>query len=262
MMMQDIQKTKPNHNLAIQRVGITGLKLPIYISVKDGSQQHTVADIDVFVDLDADNKGTHMSRLAIGVQKFAEHQLNRDLLANIADYIKEKCEAKTCQIIYRFPYFMKKIAPVSKEPGIVHCNVEFDMTRNSNNNKFKMSVETTSTSLCPCSKEISKAGAHNQRSKINISCIPKPDNWVWIEDLVDVAERNSSCEVFSVLKRTDEKWVTERAYDNPHFVEDMVRGIYNTLDGGELLEWFQVEVSNEESIHTHCATARMSSNGE
>jgi len=260
--MQDVQKTQPKHNYAIQRVGITGLILPVYISTKDGSQQHTVANIDVFVDLDANNKGTHMSRLAIGVQKFAEHQLNQTLLLDIAEYIKEKCEAKTCQLIYHFPYFIKKIAPVSKEPGIVHCNVDFDVTKSCDLTKFQMNVETTATSLCPCSKEISDAGAHNQRSKIKVSCVPKKGQWVWIEDLVEVSELNSSCEVYSVLKRPDEKYVTERAYDRPHFVEDMVRGIFVSLKNSDKFDWFQIEVSNEESIHTHCAYAKVTSNGE
>lgn len=256
--MQDIQKTKPEIELDIQRVGITGLKLPIYISEKSGSQQHTVADIDVFVDLPAEAKGTHMSRLAIGVQKFMDHQLNKDLLVDIAEYIRKKCEATTCQVIYKFPYFIKRLAPISKEPGLIHCDVTFDVTKNDVTD-FRMGIVTTTTSLCPCSKEISiGGGAHNQRSKISIKCNPEEGSWIWIEDIVKIAEQNSSSQIYSILKRTDEKFVTEQAYENPNFVEDMVRSIFSGLTEIDGIKGFIVEVSNEESIHQHNAYAKMS----
>ena len=259
--MTDVQKSKPSIDLPIQRVGITELKIPIFISERDGGFQHTVANVDVFVDLDADSKGTHMSRLAIGVQKFMDQRLNSNLLSDIAEYIRRKLDAKTAQVIYRFPYFIKKLAPKSKEPGIIYHNVVFDLTRQeiSSDAVFKMSIETTATSLCPCSKEISEAGAHNQRSKIKLTVIPKNDEFVWLEDLINISETCASCEVYSALKRIDEKHVTERAYENPKFVEDMVRQIYQTLSEREDLKWYKVEVSNEESIHQHSAYARMES---
>lgn len=252
--LPDMQNSTSCINLEIQRVGITNLKVPIYISEKGGGQQHSVADVDVFVDLDANSKGTHMSRLAIGVQKFMDHQLNADLLVDIASYIKNKLDAKTAQVIYRFPYFIKKIAPASKEPGLVYHNITFDLTLN-DHSKFKMGMETTATSLCPCSKEISDSSAHNQRSKIKLTVIPK--EFVWLEDLIKISENCASCEVYSTLKRVDEKHVTEKAYSNPRFVEDMVREIYLRLSERDDLEWFTVEVTNEESIHQHNAFARM-----
>lgn len=258
--LPDMQKSNSCINIAIQRVGITDLKMPIYISEKGGGVQHTVAKIDVFVDLDACSKGTHMSRLAIGIHKFMDHQLNATLLADIAQYIRYKLEAKTAEVIYKFPYFIKKIAPESKEPGLVFHDIIFDLTSEDNepkNSKFKMSIETTATSLCPCSKEISDYSAHNQRSKIKLTVIPKNGAFVWIEDLVKISETCSSCEVFSALKRVDEKHVTERAYSNPKFVEDMVREIYQALQARDDLSWFKVEVTNEESIHQHNAYARM-----
>jgi len=257
--LPDMQKTGPKYGYDIQRVGITDLKIPIFISKKDGSQQHTVADVNIFVDLDKLAKGTHMSRLAIGAHKFIHNQLNQSTLIDIAEYIRNKCEAKTSHLVYQFPYFLERIAPVSKEPGLIHCDVIFDLIKTENDHVFTMKIETTTTSLCPCSREISDDGAHNQRSKIKITLVPKNGSWVWIEDIVSYAEKNSSCEVYSVLKRTDEKYVTERAYNNPNFVEDMVRSIYDSLMQNDNLQVFKVEVTNEESIHQHNAYAMMDS---
>ncbi len=254
--MKDVQNSKATVELPIERVGVNNVKIPIYITEKGGSRQHTVADVDVYVDLEPQSKGTHMSRLAIGVQKFMDHKLDSDLLTDIAKYIKNKLEARTAQVIYRFPYFIKKIAPVSKEPGLVYHNVVFNMINNDETH-FTMSVESTTTSLCPCSKEISKAGAHNQRSKIKLTVQPRSGAFVWIEDLISISERCSSCDIYSVLKRPDEKYVTEKAYDNPKFVEDMVRSIYQELLVLDSLKTFTVEVTNEESIHQHSAYARM-----
>lgn len=255
--LPDMQKTGPKHQYSIQRVGITELKIPIFISKKDGGQQHTVADVNIFVDLDKFSKGTHMSRLAIGAHKFSDQQLNKNLLIDIAEYIRNKCEAKTSHLIYKFPYFLDRIAPVSKEPGSIYCNVIFDMVKTEDDYTFTMSIETTATSLCPCSRELSDAGAHNQRSKIRITAVPDNGSWVWIEDIVATAETHSSCEVYSVLKRADEKYVTDKAYDNPNFVEDMVRAVYDSLNSNENLKSFTVEVTNEESIHQHNAYAMM-----
>lgn len=257
--MKDIQNTIPNHNFPIHRVGITGLKLPIYILEKTGKVQHSVADINCFVDLDSDLRGTHMSRITIGIQKFINQQLRKSLMEDIVDYIKSNCEAKACQLIYTFPYFVQKLAPVSKEPGLIHYNTTFDLTKDNGNTVFIISVESTATSLCPCSKEISDVGAHNQRSKIKIICESKPDEWVWIEDLIESAEKSSSCQIYSSLKRTDERFVTEHAYNNPKFVEDTVRELYNNLKENQNIKWFKIIVENEESIHTHNAYAMIDS---
>jgi len=256
--MIDMQKSKSTVELPIQRVGINNLKMPIFITTQDGDFQHTVAEIDVYVDLEAESKGTHMSRLAIGVQKFMDHKLDSNLLVDIAAYIRNKLEAKTAHVVYKFPYFIKKIAPVSKEPGIVYHDIVFDLVLN-NKPHFTMSIESTTTSLCPCSKEISEAGAHNQRSKIKLTVCPKFDSFVWIEDLIKISEECSSCDIYSVLKRPDEKAVTERAYDNPKFVEDMVRDIFQQLSERNDLDSYTVEVTNEESIHQHSAYAKMES---
>ena len=256
--MKDVQKSKPTILISIPRVGISDLKLPISISTKEGGFQHTVANVSVFVDVNDNERGTHMSRLAVSVHKFSEMPLNAHLLIHIAEYVKGKINSELCEIVYEFPYFIKKVAPVSREPGLVYSNVSFKLLYyNPTKVKFKIGVITTATSLCPCSKEISNGGAHNQRSKINIECVPSDLNKIiWIEDIIDISNKHAACQVFSVLKRVDEKYVTEFAYGNPGFVEDIVRLIYN-----EMVSWpcdqFTVEVSNEESIHQHNAYARM-----
>ena len=261
--MRDVQNQKSKLNIPIETVGITNVKLPIFIDEKTptfGEKQHTVADIDVFVDLAAEQKGIHMSRLQIELQKYLDITLNSDVIIDIANNIQKKSEATKCQIIYKFPYFTKKNSPVSKLEGVVYHNVVFDVSTAKNQDPiFIMTVETTSTSLCPCSKEISRNGAHNQRSKIKIKCNVK--EFIYIEDLIDIANINSSCEIYSILKRPDEKYVTEKAYNNPMFVEDMSRNIFNQLsnDIKDKTYWYQVEVSNEESIHQHNAYAKLSS---
>ena len=255
--MEDVQKNKPKYEYPIQRVGITNLKIPITISEQNGGSQNTVADVDVFVNLKAESKGTHMSRLAIGVQKFISHKFNAKLLEDIAEYIRVKCEADTSEVIYKFPYFIKKVSPVSNKMGLIHCDVTFNIIKSKNKSDFTMSVESTTTSLCPCSKGISDYGAHNQRSKVEITCCPEKDGWIWIEELIKIAEDSSSCEIYSVLKRPDEKYVTERAYNNPKFVEDIIRSIFNRMNKYDNIQWFKIEVSNEESIHQHNAYAKI-----
>lgn len=258
-MLADIQQSNSEFEFPIERVGITNFKLPIYIDRKEGGIQHTVADINVFVDLKKENKGINMSRLPIGIQKFSDQKLNANTINDIAEYIRNKSEAECCQIIYTFPYFIKKLAPVSKEPGSVFNNIIFDVIKTVDESKFWMTVETNITSLCPCSKEISDNSAHNQKSSIKIKIHPQLNDFIWIEDIIKIAENNSSCEIYSVLKRPDEKYVTEKAYDNPKFVEDIVRGCYSELIKINKIKNFRIEVNNYESIHQHNATAIMDS---
>jgi GTP cyclohydrolase IB len=258
--LADVQKTKPNHAIPIHRVGIEGLKIPIYISQMNGvGPQHTVADVSVFVDLDGESKGTHMSRLAISVQEYMDRQLDSNVLQEITETIRQRCEAETAEVIYKFPYFIKKMAPVSKHPGIIYAEVIFNVVKTKTTHRFIMGVTATTTSLCPCSREISDASAHNQRSKVTITVSPKNKAFIWIEELIQIAEDCSSCDIYSVLKREDEKHTTEKAYDNPYFVEDMVRSVYMKLIDRSDIEWFKVEVSNEESIHQHNAIAKIDS---
>lgn len=261
MTLADIQKEKPKFNLPIERVGITDFKMPIYIYQLKGGHQHTVAEISAYVDLFENKKGINMSRIPISLQKFLDRPLNSDEICSIAQHILKKSEAERCQLIYKFPYFIKKLAPESKEPGIVYYNVTFDVTKEEIKNycDFMISVESNTTSLCPCSKDISKYGAHNQRSSIKITCCPEEKRFLWIEELIDIAEESSSCEIFSVLKRVDEKVVTEKAYDNAKFVEDMGREIFHKLEALYGIKYFEVEVKNFESIHQHNAFCKLTS---
>lgn len=261
VIMEDVQKTEPKIKIVIPRVGISNLKLPVSIMEKGGGYQNSVADISVYVDVEKTEKGTHMSRLSAGVHKFSDKPLSCGTLVDIVSYIKSELDASQCEIIYKFPYFIKKLAPVSKLPGFIYADVVFKLISTAANNlDFSIKVNTTTTSLCACSKAIADNGAHNQRSKIDIECFSADlSKVIWIEDIVELAEKSSACPVYSVLKRVDEKYVTEAAYANPGFVEDIVRLIYS-----ELVQWYNcrkfiVEVSNEESIHQHNAYARMCS---
>lgn len=258
--LPDIQQTYPEIAQYINRVGITNLKLPVYILQKDGSHQHTVADISCYIDLESDKKGINMSRIPIAINKFQKTNLTSSILQEIAEHIRIKTEAKTCQLIYKFPYFITKLAPVSKEPGMVHYNVVFNMIVSETEKKFTFSVDSICTTLCPCSKEISYANAHNQKCYINITV--ETIDWIWIEDIINIAEESSSCPIYSILKRTDEKFVTEKMYENPKFVEDVVRTAYIKLINNDKISSFIVEATADESIHMHSAFAKIELNND
>lgn len=255
--LPDVQYTTPMHSIRINRVGINAVQLPVFISMKNASIQHSIAKIECYVDLAAHLKGTNMSRLTIGLQKFINQQLNYKLMEMITENIRISAEADTCEISYEFPYFIQKIAPISKEPGLLPYHIKFTGIKTKDSFEFILGVKVLATSLCPCSKGVSDYGAHNQKVMINMSVCGKPDTLIWIEDLIGIAERSASCEVFSVLKRIDEKVVTERAYDNPMFVEDIARAVYNSLDKMSEIEKFKITVESDESIHAHNAVAIM-----
>lgn len=257
--MKDVQNTEPEHEVALNRVGIKNFKLPISISQKDGGFQHTIANIDAFVDLDKNIKGISMSRIPIALEKYEGVTFNKGIMEYIADNIIYKSEAKLCQLIYQFPYFMKKIAPVTKEPSLIYYDIEFDLIKTAKTSEFTFKILVAATSCCPCSKEISEYGAHNQKCFITITCIPKKDKWVWIEDIIELAEQSASCEIYSILKRPDEKAVTERMYENAKFVEDITRDCYQKLISLDTLEKFIVEVASDESIHQHMAYSKIES---
>ena len=259
--LPDMQNSKSEFNIPIKRVGIKNFKLPIFIIQKDNTHQHTVSDIDIFVDLIGENKGINMSRLPIGLQSYIDVPLNSSIINKIAEDIRISAEAKRCQIIYSFPYFIKKKSPVSQLDGVVYYNVKFDLTNTEDSIEFIISVESTGTSLCPCSKEISEhQGAHNQRSKVLVKCNVKYDeDYLWIEDIIEIIESCYSCEVYSILKRPDEKHVTMKAYNNPKFVEDMGRELFHKFNKLSNIYNVDIEVNNEESIHQHDAYCRLTS---
>ena len=255
MILPDIQESKPMIEIGLNRVGITGLKLPISISRKIGGSQNTIAEISCYVDLDPDKKGINMSRLPIGIHKFINQTLDSNVIESVAENIRVKSESKECKLTYEFDYFINKLSPINKEPGLVDYRVTFTGIKSKDDYKFIFKVRVTATSLCPCSKEISSVGAHNQKCYIEIEC--EPSEFLWIEEIISIAENSASCEIFSVLKRPDEKFVTETMYENPQFVEDIARQCYAYLIERSDLKKFKIRVESDESIHMHRAIAKI-----
>jgi GTP cyclohydrolase I len=214
--------------------------------------QHTIAVFDMYVGLPHHFKGTHMSRF-VEILHAHEREISVDSFKTMLREMVERLEAESGHIEMRFPYFIEKRAPVSGVASLMDYEVTFVGGIERGRPTFTMKVVVPVTSLCPCSKEISEYGAHNQRSHVTITARTK--GFVWIEDLVAAAEAEASSELYGLLKRPDEKLVTERAYDNPKFVEDMVRDVAARLDKDERIEWFAVESENFESIHNHSAYA-------
>jgi GTP cyclohydrolase I len=265
-ILPDIQSEIDHRSIAIDRVGVKSMLHPIRVVSAGGSIVSTVAHADMYVGLPPHQKGTHMSRFVEILQGFQGeidyHGMHRLMLAML-----DRLEAETGWIELRFPYFISKAAPVSGVASLLDYQVTLSaqMSRgisnlgflgrspNSDGFRLTMKVQVPVTSLCPCSKEISAYGAHNQRSHVTISAeLAAP---VSVEELVGVAEQEASCEVYGLLKRPDEKYVTERAYDNPKFVEDMVRDVAGRLNIDERVRAYVVESENFESIHNHSAYA-------
>lgn len=247
--MNDIQSSLDKRGIEIQRVGIRGLVLPVMIKDKAEGLQHTVGIFNASVALPEDVKGTHMSRF---VQYFSsiDEPLSLKLLSlTIMPEIKRKMGAASGYVKVKFPYFIKVEAPVSKMYSYIKVDVEFE----ANDDDLTLTVHTPVTTLCPCSKEISDYGAHNQRSMVSISV--KCDGWVWVEEIVDIANKACSCPIYPLLKRPDEKFVTEAAYNKPRFVEDVVREAKILLERHPQITYYKVESTNYESIHTHDAYA-------
>jgi GTP cyclohydrolase I len=250
--MKDVQKYKDERQLPINKVGIKSLKYPITVLDKKNNKQNTVAEVSMFVNLPHDSKGTHMSRF---IQILNEYH-DKITMGNMVDVLKvmlEKLEADESFMELTFPYFIEKEAPVSKIKGIMNYECSFIGKCNKEKGEFILKVKVPVTSLCPCSKEISDYGAHNQRSILTIEA--KYENFLWLEDLISIAEISGSCELYSLLKRVDEKYVTEHAYDNPGFAEDIVRNTAQNIMKLNNITWFRVEVENFESIHNHSAYA-------
>jgi GTP cyclohydrolase IB len=257
--MPDVQAKHDIRNVAIDRVGVKDVTYPIRLRMPlaDGSvggEQQTVATVNMYVALPHHQKGTHMSRFLEVLNEYAENALTPDCFPKVARAICEKLNAAEAHFEAEFTYFIKKFAPVSKAAGLMDYRVRFECVSNGHDD-FIMSVAAPATSLCPCSKEISQYGAHNQRCRIEARV--RIRERVWIEEIVKYLERAASTEVFAVLKRPDEKWVTEAAYDNPKFVEDIVRDLALLLEADDRITWYSINSENFESIHNHNAYAQL-----
>lgn len=251
--LTDIQSQRDQRNLAIDRVGVKDLRYPIRIRDKERAEQSTVATVSMAVDLPKEYKGTHMSRF---VEVLNSHGPVLDVhsISGLPAELLERLDAQRAHVEFRFPFFLEKKAPVTGLVGMMDYEVVFDIDASREEQDFIVTVLVPVTTLCPCSKAISARGAHNQRGVVTFAVRFAKDP-IWIEDLVRLVESCASCELYSVLKRPDEKYVTETAYDNPVFVEDLVRNVAAASEAQSAIAWYRVEAENYESIHNHNAYA-------
>jgi len=253
--MKDIQNQRDHRNLPIDKVGIKNIRYPVTVLDKRNSRQNTVATINMYVDLPHEYKGTHMSRFVEMLHLFRP-EVSLKKISEILDQMKNYLNAASAHIEVTFPYFIEKQAPVSGCPGLMDYTCSFLGSSNHADELDLVSeVIVPISSVCPCSKEISEGGAHNQRGEVKLKT--RFRKFIWIEDMIDIVEQSASCDVFSVLKRVDEKHVTEKGYVNPKFVEDIVRDIAHQLKKDENITWFSVSAENFESIHNHSAYAHL-----
>ena len=246
--MVDVQNLKDHRNIDIQKVGVKGIKYPIIVLDKANGTQHVNAAINMYVNLPHHFKGTHMSRFVEILNEY-RGQINIKTFRKILCKMKEKLKAESAHIEINFPYFVEKTAPVSKAKSLMEYQCSFCGENNGKKDDFIVGISVPVTTACPCSKEISDAGAHNQRSTVKVNL--KFEKFFWIEDIIRLVEKSASSEIFSLLKRADEKYVTEEAYKNPMFVEDVVRTIAEKLNKIPNFTWYSVEAENMESIHNH-----------
>ncbi len=248
----DVQNSVDTRQIPIDKVGIKDIRHPIKVRDRSGGEQHTIAHFNMYVNLPHDFKGTHMSRFVEILNKH-EYEITVDSFKRMLDEMTERLEAEAGHIEMSFPYFVDKRAPITAVRSLIDYEVSFIGQIRKRKPCMLIKVVVPVTSLCPCSKEISDYGAHNQRSHVTVSV--RTRGFVWIEDLIDMVEDEASCELYGLLKRPDEKYVTERAYDNPKFVEDMVRDVAARLNDDERIGAYTVESENFESIHNHSAYA-------
>jgi len=253
----DVQNHVSPHTIDIDKVGVKNISYPIVVLDKFNGTQHTVARINMYVNLPHRHKGTHMSRF---IEILSEHRLDVSLkkIGPILEETRRRLNAQSAHIEVTFPYFIDKEAPVTRARGLMEYICSFKGALDEQGVlDLVVGITVPITTLCPCSKEISKVGAHNQRGEVRVQVRYK--KFFWIEDLIRLVEESASCEVYALLKRLDEKYVTEKAYSNPMFVEDVVREIAYHLSRNGNFTWFAVESENFESIHNHSAYAYIES---
>jgi GTP cyclohydrolase IB len=248
----DVQSSPDTRHIAIDRVGIKAIRHPVRVADREGGEQYTIANFNMYVHLPHHFKGTHMSRF-VEILNGHERAISVESFSTMLREMVSRLEAESGHVEMNFPYFINKAAPISGVKSLMDYDVTFVGDLAKGEVDFTVKVVIPVTSLCPCSKKISDYGAHNQRSHVTITA--RINEHVWIEELVRVAEEEASCELYGLLKRPDEKYVTERAYDNPKFVEDMVRDVSARLNADSRVDYYIVESENFESIHNHSAYA-------
>lgn len=248
----DVQSSPDTRHLPINKVGIKDIRHPVRVRDRSGGDQHTIANFNMYVNLPHNFKGTHMSRF-VEILNTREREITVESFKDMLAEMTERLEAEAGHIEMSFTYFVNKSAPISGVQSLMDYEVSLIGEISDGNPSMNIKVVVPVTSLCPCSKKISRYGAHNQRSHVTVNAQVR--GFVWIEELIDLVEQESSCELYGLLKRPDEKFVTEKAYDNPKFVEDTVRDIATRLNADERISAYSVESENFESIHNHSAYA-------
>lgn len=250
--MVDVQSREDSRNIPLQKVGIRRLRYPVSVLDKAAGRQSSVATVDLLVDLPHHYKGTHMSRF---VEVFHAHYQQVDMphFLDMLEEVRISLEAERAYCELRFPYYIEKKAPVSGLPSLLYYDCSFSGEVSQQDRHFVVGIDVPVTTLCPCSKEISSRGAHNQRGRVGVKLELGP--FFWIEDVIEIIEEAASCGIYTLLKREDERYVTEHAYDNPAFVEDLVRDVCIGIEQRYSFPFFSVEAENNESIHSHDAFA-------
>ena len=257
MTIEDVQNRPDSRNIPINKVGIKDIRHPFVFVDKEGHQQATVGTFQMSVNLPHHQKGTHMSRFIALLNEDCK-ELSMQAFPSLLENMTELLEAETGYITAEFLYFVNKSAPVTGVNSLLDYQVKIDGQWSKSGSKVNVKLVIPVTSLCPCSKKISDYGAHNQRSHIAVDAVTTGD--IFVEDIIQLVEKQASSELYSLLKRPDEKFVTERAYDNPKFVEDVVRDIANALNSDERILSYVLEAENFESIHNHSAYAMIENN--
>ncbi len=250
--LRDLQSEPDNRNIPINKVGVKDITYPVVVLDRAEGEQHTVARVNMYVDLPKEFRGTHMSRFIEILNRY-RHGISTFKIREILNDMKSALNAETAHFEIEFPFFITKKAPVSGVEGKMDYTCR--LTGNSSEDFYTLEVKVPVLSVCPCSKEISDYGAHNQRSYLSLKI--KAKEKIWIEDVIDIAEDSASCGIYSILKREDEKYITEKSYENPVFVEDIVRNASIKLMKLNGILWFSVESENFESIHNHSAYAQI-----
>lgn len=250
--MRDVQSERDQRNVTIDKVGISSVSWPIQVLDRTSGTQDTIANVSLSVCLPRDYRGTHMSRF-VEVLSAQEKQVTFHNMDNLLRMLKERLNADEAHAVFDFPYFITKSAPVSGARGRVRYDVNFSASMKGNDFDLITELIAPIQTLCPCSKVISEYGAHNQRAHARIAA--RMNTMVWIEELAEIADSCASAPIYSLLKREDEKYVTEHAYNNPHFVEDSVRDLALAMERDQRITWYRVSVTSHESIHNHDAFA-------
>jgi GTP cyclohydrolase I len=261
-MLADVQASRDDRNLAVDEVGITGIRYPVAVADREHGKQDTIAEVSMSVDLPPEVKGAHLSRF-VEVLHEAAGEITPQVIPAILDALRARLGASSARLELSFPFFLRRAAPVTGAAALMdyQCWLTGELT--GTGTKIVLGARIPVTSVCPCSKAISDYGAHNQRATITIRVRPRDEDGlpaeIWAEDLIEIAEAAASCPVFPLLKRPDERHVTMRAHDHPVFVEDMARAAAEALGRRTGIAWFTVEAASDESIHNHGAFARIQS---